>query len=530
MKKNILFKTFIYFLLFLTKHSFSQNLIVGSISESILREKQLLGYHIKNSFHIRPISIDSFLLRNDSNLLNNIFLNDIKQSVLPGKLYFNPLNYNIYFNSSRPFGWNNGSFISAKGFQNRLSFGLMYLSKYLNVNFQPEYIYSQNPNYESSIYYGSPTKGKYSRYFLGQSFAEIKYKNMSLGFSNENIWWGPGQTGSLIFSNNAPGFGHLYFKSVKPITSRIGNIEWQLVSGGLDQDTSLNSESFRQKPSPYPRKWIYLNAITATFNPKFFPGLFLGFTRSLSFYGNGIDSNRYTLVDKYLPAVGAFFKGKINTQIDSPGENDEQDQQASIFLRFLLPKANFEFYVEYGYNDFKANVRDFIQDAQHASAYIFGFKKLFNKIGNSYFSLSGEIVQMSQPSNYTVRNGSSWYVGASNLQGYKVFNHMNQILGAGNGTGNNFQTLTIELIKEQSRYGFKIQRVQNDPRAFFTDVNRLWLSPYPWNDFVLGPSLHKSRKNILIQSELLFVRSKNYAWKEKSKINLFSNINITYKW
>ncbi len=173
-------------------------------------------------------------------MISNLFLNEIKQNILPGKLYLNPLNYNFYFNSSRPFGWNNGSFISAKGSQHRLSSGIMYLSKYINLNFQPEYIYAQNPNYESSIFYGSSTKGKYSRYFLGQSYAELKYKNLSLGFSNENLWWGPGQTGSLIFSNNAPGFGHLYFKSIKPISSRLGNIEWQLVSGGLDQDTSLN--------------------------------------------------------------------------------------------------------------------------------------------------------------------------------------------------------------------------------------------------------------------------------------------------
>ena len=521
---------FFYFLLFLTKVSLSQHLTVGSISETIVREKQLLGHNIGQSFLIRPFSFDSSLFKLDSNIFKKLFLNEIKQDALPGKLYFNPLQYDNYYNSSRPFGWNNGSFISAKGLQYRLSTGLMYISKYININFQPENIFAQNLNYENSLYFGNSTKGKYSRSFLGQSYIDFKYNKLSLGFSNENIWCGPGQTGALIFSNNAPGFGHLFFKSNKPISTPLGKFEWQLIAGGLDQDTSLNSESFRQKQSPYNRKWIYLNAITATYNPKFFPGLFLGFTRSLSFYGSGIDSNRNSFVDKYIPAVGAFFKGKINTQIDAPGENDEQDQQATLFLRFLLPKVNFEFYVEYGYNDFKDNLRDFIQDAQHASAYIFGFKKLFNINEKKYFSLSGEIVQMSQPSNYTVRNGSSWYVGASNAQGYKVFNHMNQIIGAGSGTGNNFQTLTIERINDQLRYGFKIQRVQNDPRAFFTDVNRLWLSPNSWNDFIIGPSFQKSMKNIFIQTELLFVNSKKYAWKDKSKFNLFSNINLVYKW
>ncbi|MEY4342572.1 MAG: hypothetical protein RL736_365, partial [Pseudomonadota bacterium] len=37
-----------------------------------------------------------------------------------------------------------------------------------------------------------------------------------------------------------------------------------------------------------------------------------------------------------------------------------------------------EFYLEYGYNDFKQNMRDFTTNANHSSAFIAGFKKIVN--------------------------------------------------------------------------------------------------------------------------------------------------------
>ena len=361
---------------------------------------------------------------------------------------------------------------------------------------------------------------------MGQSYAQVKVLNLGLGFSNENLWWGPGQSNALIFSNNAPGFGHLHFSTTKPIKTPVASFEFQVIAGGLDQDTTINSESFRQKPAPYTRKWRYVNGIVFSVQPKFIPGLHFGFTRALQFYGTQIDTTKSPFFEKYLPAVNAFFKKKIDTQSDALNGTDDRDQVASLFLRFVMPKNQFEFYVEYGFNDFKANTRDLIQDVQHSSAYLAGFKKVFTVTKKRYYSISGEIVQMAQSNNFLVRNANNWYVSAFMKQG---FTHMNQILGAGSGLGNNVQSFSIDRVDLLNRIGFKVQRIQNDPRALLTDVNQLWLSPISWNDFVWGPTAQWNRKNLLVRGELQFVHSKNYAWISEKKFNVFSSINLIYK-
>jgi hypothetical protein len=361
---------------------------------------------------------------------------------------------------------------------------------------------------------------------MGQSYAQVKVWNVGLGFSNENIWWGPGQNNALIFSNNAPGFGHLHFSTTKPIKTPVASFEFQVIAGGLDQDTTINSESFRQQPAPYTRKWRYVNGIVFSIQPKFIPGLHVGFTRAFQFYGNNIDTTSSPFLEKYLPAVNAFFKKKINTQADAPGEDDQRDQVASLFMRFLMPKNHFEFYVEYGFNDFKANTRDLIQDVQHSSAYLAGFKKVFTVSKEKYYTISGEIVQMAQSTNYVVRNAGNWYTSGAIKQG---FTHMNQILGAGSGLGNNVQSLAVDRVDGLNRLGLKVQRIQNDPRAQLASVNQLWLSPIAWNDFVWGPTAQWTREKLLVRGELQFVHSKNYAWMREKKFNLFSSINLIYK-
>ena len=528
MSKNLLLIVPFSVFFFLNHNNlFGQNNPISFINDNVVRELQLQDSTIEPfSFAIRPIS--AYSLKNKYNAINQLPSNTIlNQEFLKGSLSLIPLELSTAFNSSRPFGWNNGSMIKAKGLQYRISSGLNYNSKFFEASFNPEYVMAANSKYDTSIYFGRTTNVPYKRYFMGQSFANLKFNKFLLGFSNQNIWWGPGYQNSLLFSNNAPGFGHLHFSTQRPVSTPLGHFEWQVIAGGLDQDTTLNSETAQLKLAKYTRKWRYVNGVVLSFQPKFIPGFYLGFTRALQLYGNDNDTTSLQFFEKYLPAVNAFFKKKINTQADAPGEVDGKDQVASIFMRFLMPKSHFEFYLEYGYNDFKANIRDLIQDAQHSSAYIVGFKKIIPTTTKSFYSLNFEIVQMAQSSNYTVRNAGNWYVSGTIFQG---FTHMNQILGAGSGVGNNIQSINFEKVIDLKRYGLKVLRIQNDPRGQFTDVNNLWLSNIAWNDFVFGSSYQIKKNNFLINGEVLFVNSRNYFWLTKNKFNLNTSINIIYQW
>jgi hypothetical protein len=518
----------IFFSFFLTlSHLSAQNVTVHSYTENAAREAQLLGNlpsHI--SFSVSPYSLD-YLQSAVDTILNKENPQSINQKFLPLDIKLHPFSADFSFNSYRPFGWNNGSMISAKGAQTRFTSGFLIKSKILEFNLKPEIVAASNRPYTFSKLYGNSVSGPYQKTFLGQSYLNFLAGPISFGFSNENVWMGPGQESSLILSNNAPGFGHLHFSTRKPFKSPIGSFEFKFIAGGLDQDSTLNAESFSQKPAPFSRKWRYLSSVTFSYQPKPIPGLFMGFTRAIQFYGENIDTSKSSFFQKYLPAVTAFFAKDINTQAGAVDQNDGQDQVASVFMRYLMPRHHFEVYFEYGFNDFKDNTRDFIQDVQHSSAYLVGFKKMVKLPQNKYISINGELSQMAQSTNYVVRNANNWYISGTIKQG---LSHMNQILGSGSGLGNNVQSLSIDWVNKSKRLGFKLQRIQNDPRALISDVNNLFLNSIYWNDFVWGPRFHLDYKNVLIRGELLSVHSKNYAWLRTNQYNMHLNLNLIYKW
>lgn len=511
----------------LSFHSYAQNVPVNSFTELTAREAQLRGTLPKNiSFVVRPYALEYIKSAIDSTL-NKENPQTINQQYLPLEVMLHPLSADFNFNSYRPFGWNNGSMIMAKGAQTRFSTGVLLKSKFFEMNLRPEFVAASNRPYRFSSLYGNTVSGPYQKTFLGQSYVNINAGPVSFGFSNENLWMGPGQESSLILSNNAPGFGHLHFSTRKPIKTPIGSFEWKFVAGGLDQDSTLNAESFSQKPAPYTRNWRYLSSVTLSYQPRPIPGLFLGFTRAIQFYGANMDTSGSPFLEKYLPAVTAFFAKEINTQANAVGQNDGQDQVASVFMRYLMPRHHFEVYFEYGFNDFKDNTRDLIQDVQHSSAYLVGFKKLLMLPANKYISITGELTQMAQSSNYLARNAGNWYVSGTVSQG---LSHMNQILGAGSGFGNNVQSLSADLVNKSKRLGFKFQRIQNNPRALVSDVNNLFINSFSWNDIVWGPRFHLDYKKILIRGEVLSVHSKNYAWLRENQYNLHLNLNLIYSW
>jgi hypothetical protein len=503
----------------------AQNISNLGMQRLYLREAQLTGTSRKVSSMTTGLVS---LAKADSVLQNSPVFSkkNINQDLLPGKLYYHGLSLDYINNTSRPFGWGNGSMIITKGGQTRLSSGLFYQTKIFEVNLQPEWVRASNKPYKTTTSYGFNTNKVYNRFFMGQSYAQLNMGPLAAGFSNENVWWGPGQSSALIFSNNAPGFGHLHFSTRRPIRTPIFDIEWQFLAGGLDQDSLLNSEIRFQKPGQFDSKWRYMNGMILSLQPKIIPGLYIGFSRVMQFYSPTL-KNKTPFFERYLPSVTEFFKKKINTQADAPNQDDSRDQQATVFMRMVFPKEKFEFYFEYGLNDFKDNTRDLVQDAQHAGAYIVGFKKMVDKGNKKYISIAGELVQMAQSPVYVVRNAGNWYVHSRMVQG---FTHMNQILGAGSGMGNNVQMIHIEKVDKVNRLGLKFQRIQNDPRQLSATVATQWLSPVKWTDLSIGPTFSIQKSTLSVQGEVQYVNSKNYGWSKGRLSNLYLSLNLIYHW
>jgi hypothetical protein len=512
-------------LLFAISQTSAQSIPVGTIGDEYLRILQLQGkIDPKLSFTTRPnflsskYNTDSFYSNLDSSLV-------AKKLIQKSFFEFKPVLAQIrtQYNSMQPFGWNDEGMIKAKGIQTMARLGVYSRIGPLHVQFIPEHVNAENPVYDISEEYGSIPKTRYEQNFLGQSSVRLNISAVSVGFSNENLYWGPGQFGALIMSNNAPGFAHYTFNTTRPIKGFLGSFEFQLVTGRLEQDPNAPFENYNLKLTSYKEPRIF-NGLNIVFQPRIFPNLFVGVNRAYQYSEINLEQQGNGFVDKYLPVFSKIFKSSVG---GTDEDQIERDQQISLYTRWLFPKSHAEFYVEYGWNDHKDNFRDFWIDPEHAASYIIGFKKLKPLNHNRWLELNAEIIQTAQTTDYLVRTAGDWYIYPNG--GY---NHYNQILGAGSGKGNNIQTMQFNVLNGLSKFGIKFQRIQHQPNPANGGLpfESLGLRPLRWTDIGVGFIAQKHWKNIIITPEANFVNSMNYAWTFRSNFNLFAQLNLTYLW
>ena len=165
--------------------------------------------------------------------------------------------------------------IPSKGLQQILSPGIHFNFGLISIQFKPEYVFSENKyfngfsenhydviwqrRYNAWNKYDIPERfgdESFKKIYLGQSSLKLNFKNFSIGFSSENLWWGPSIRNSIMMSNNAKGFNHFTFNSNKPLKTLIGNIEWQFITGKLDPSrfTPPQPEKKYQKTKLYVKK------------------------------------------------------------------------------------------------------------------------------------------------------------------------------------------------------------------------------------------------------------------------------------
>jgi hypothetical protein len=434
-----------------------------------------------------------------------------------------PITWQQQFNTDHPYSLNDGAMIPARGYQTMISGGFFVKYGILSIRLQPEYVYAQNKNFQGFYneqpdgvwagYYGSmnnidlPEKfgnGSYKKLFWGQSSIRLTYGCLSLGLSNENLWWGPGMRNSLLMGNSAPGFKHLTLNTVKPIRSKFGSFEGQLIAGRLETsgfpptDTILNSKG-RKYYIPKRDDWRYLNAVVISWQPKWVPGLFLGGTRSMIVYNQDIGNH----IENFLSVITPLAKGSNYGENESARPND---QRLSVFSRWVLPKAKAELYVEYLREDHAFDLRDIILQIEHTHAYLFGLRKLFPLVKKDQFiQLNLELTKLEQTGTNPERPQGSIYLHYAGIpQGYT---HLGQLLGAAIGPGSDMQSISVSWVKTFKTFGVEVERfIQNndfhntvikDPRANWVDLGFSAFGNWDW-------------KNLLVSAKLEMIKSYNY--------------------
>jgi len=543
-------------LVFSYLHVYGQSLPVGiPVLEDAYRRAQLAGTFDESvSFTIRPLYPSLINERQSSDS------STIREEKFQFKLL--PLTWKQQYNSDHPEGLNDGAMIPARGYQTMVSGGIFAKYRWLSVQFMPEFVYAENrafqgfpdelSDYAWGVYYNYILnkidiperfgKASYNKAFWGQSSIRLTFDPISIGFSKENLWWGPGMQNALLMTNNAPGFKHITINTVRPIRTFIGSFEGQLIGGRLDASgyPGIDSTRLAQHGITYaakPNDWRYLSGLTLTYQPRWLPGLFLGAARSYVGYHQDFEGN---IIDDYVPVL---ITNGLKKMLGIKVENllDKRDELASVFVRWVASKSHMEVYMEYGREDHGIDATDLLLELEHSDAYILGFRKLtpLKNRQDEYIDIHAEITQLS--SNLTSWNRASykamgWYSHHQVLDGYT---HNGQYLGAGIGTSSNMQSLNISWVKKMKRIGLEFKRVAHvenfwavvskDYRTHWVDVGGAIIGEWDY-------------KQLLFNTKIQLVGSNNYQflyapvpsdppqWWDHGKIryNVHAEFGITY--
>ena len=376
------------------------------------------------------------------------------------------------FNSEIPFSMNEGGTWAGRGVAWLFTGGVDLQAGRLRILFAPQFALSTNRwwRIRDSVHYVPPTlpsnrNGRgymfpwyaapytidlplrygdvnLARLSAGQSSVSVDAKAVTIGIATENEWWGPGVRNAIVLSNNAPGFPHLFLRSAHPIDTRLGMIEFRWLSGALyeskwfDLDESNNTRS--------------IAAFAASFTPRRFPGLTLGFSHSVyataTSTGEGLFSFLNVFQNTGHPNDRPFGDSTL-----TPGG---RDQIIALFSRWVLPESGLETYVEWGRTEFPKSLRDFLIYPNHTQAYTLGLQ--WNKPrGRS--RLQAEVTTLEQSSTFRDRPIGSWYMSRRVIQGYT---NQGQSLGAAIGPGSSSQWLAWDYLSDSWRVGLYGGRIR----------------------------------------------------------------------
>ena len=277
------------------------------------------------------------------------------------------LSYNAwyYYNDNAPNLENTSNRWVAKGNNLYNSIHFDYFNDYLYFSIEPYFFTSENLSFNSQ--HEDPlfqalndgiahAKRPYLDYGFRESQIILHRKNLGIGLSNTNMWWGPGLHNSLHISNNTSGFNYLFLGTTSEKRIKSFGYNFKYIFSQLDKN----------KAEPY------YTGVAADITYHSDPIITLGFFRSF-LSGGLLTTDNITRQDAMLLPFQKLFKEGL--------EQDQVDQTLSVFTTLVFPESGLKLYFELGMNDHRWDMYDFLQHPDHTAASIIGFRKygLFNK-------------------------------------------------------------------------------------------------------------------------------------------------------
>lgn len=387
------------------------------------------------------------------------------------------------YNSTYPYDRNNSALWGGRGGSAIVELGVAFRSKYLDIELRPAFAYQQNRTFELPAVeragrseYGYPWHhidlpirfgpDAYTTVDAGQSNIRLHAFGAAAGISNQNLWWGPAIRNPILMSNSAPGFLHGYVGTDGPLDVRIGKLEMELVWGALEE-----SKYFDDVTSNNDR---WLTGIVASFEPRWTPGLHIGFARSHIIQTSEVGGLANRLLSGYRGVR----------------DNARENQLATAFGRWVFPESGFEAYVEWGREDHWGKLPDLLKEPDHSQGYTLGIEKLFRRADGNWVTAFAEVTKLQGGLNVRGGRGSiPFYTHSRMIQGYT---QRGQMLGAGIGPGADAQSLGVDFYGRTHRTGFLLERTRYNDNAYYDNWAALY--EYHGHDVEVTAELHHAHR------------------------------------
>jgi len=387
----------------------------------------------------------------------------------------------IVNNSAIPWSMNDGALWAGKGISWRVTGGFAARFGRVNLVVAPELVVASNSDFDlrvpwierppippdrSEWQFEWYAYGPYSidmptrfgdealhSFHLGQSSISVDLRAVQLGFGTESNWWGPGIHNALVLSNNAPGFKHFFLRPARPFSTRLGDLDFRWLVGGLQESKFFDTLSSNDLRS--------ISAAALTLTLKRPAGLTVGATRSVWATSTGWSEIPF----RWLEVLHGTGRPNNRALSDSALYPGGREQMYSLFARWTFPDAGLDTYVEWGRTEFPVSIRDLLVSPNHTQAYTLGLQWQRPMLRDSTTLRFGiENTTVEQSATFRDRPLGVWYTSRQVIQGYT---HRGQPLGAAVGPGSSGQTLVIDAISPRSSFGVRAGRIRynEDVRA-----------------------------------------------------------------
>jgi hypothetical protein len=277
--------------------------------------------------------------------------------------------------------------------------------------------------------------GPVARAGLGQSYAQVEALGAQAGLSTENLWWGPGVRNTLLLSNTADGFPHLFLGTARPVSIGIGTLEARLVAGRLTRSRFYAAEE----------RTAAISALAIVYQPRWIGGLYVGAGRAVVETWDALQRDSFVSIARPFRAHAL-----------------DDNEILTFWGRWVFPAVGLELYAEWGRDD-TASGASMVRVLDRTSGAILGMQKRFTA-GARWVVLHAELARTydGYPAGYTVPfythpEGTGW-------------THGGQLLGAWIGSGGASQYLALDVLSAGGRVGGFLERVVRNEDYFWREV------------------------------------------------------------